>query len=141
MLGIVDFELHTLRLDLYEKEREWSSYDGQLKQIYKVLGSANLDVSLISLSNEKSNVLNEQKEIEEKIQSLYTEDAAKNKKEADKNFANIKKEVSSLKQEISDKEQKMKSLLFEIEDSISFIDSLSVKIEALGLLQKSGDSL
>lgn len=131
LLGIDDFELHTLRLDLYEKEREWSSYDGQLKQIYKVLGSANLDVSLISLSNEKSNVLNEQKEIEEKIQSLYTEDATKNKKEADKNFANIKKEISSIKQEISDKEQKMKSLLFEIEDSISFIDSLSVKIEAL----------
>jgi tetrahydromethanopterin S-methyltransferase subunit B len=131
LLGIDDFELHFLRLQLHEKDREWSSYDGQLKQIYKVLGSANLDVSLISLGTEKNNILSEQKQIEDKITSLYEEDSAKRKKDADKSFAKVKNEISELKQKISIKEQSKKSLLFEVEDSISFIASLDIKIEAL----------
>lgn len=131
LLGIDDFELHTLRLELHEKECKWSGYEGQLKQIHRVLGSADLDVSIISLGTEKNNITKEQKETEEKIESLYLNKDASNKKSADKNFSKVKVEISKIKQEISVKEQKTKSLLFEVEDSISFIDSLNVKIEAL----------
>lgn len=131
LLGIDDFELHFLKLQLHEKDREWSNYDGQLKQIYKVLGSAKLDVSLISLGKEKNNILSEQKLIEDKIVSLYEEDSAKRKRAADKSFTKVKSEISELKQKLSIKEQSKKSLLFEVEDSISFVASLDVKIEAL----------
>lgn len=141
LLGIDDFELHSLRLELYDKERDWSSYDGQLKQIHRVLGSANLDVSSISLATEKSNIQGEQKQIESKIEALYLEDATKSKKNADKNFEKIKKEISEIKQKISVGDQKIKSLLFEVEDSISFIASLEVKIEALSVSTEVTKSL
>lgn len=131
LLGIDDFELHSLRLQLHEKDLEWREYDGQLKQIHRVLGSANLDVSSISLETERRSYLAEQDEIRKSIEGFYASDNKKSKKDAEKNFSKIRDEISNIKQSLSITGQKIKSLSFEVEDSISFIASLDVKIEAL----------
>ena len=141
LLGIDDFELHSLRLQLHDKERDWSSLDGQLKQIHRVLGSANLDVSSMALATEKNNIEDEQKQITAKIEAMYAADSKKAKKSADKNFEKVKSEISEIKHKISLSDQKIKSLAFEVEDSISFIASLDVKIEALSVSTEVTKSL
>lgn len=136
LLGIDDLELHRLRNELNESEREWSGYEGQLKQIVRVLGSADMALGLAAVKKERSDLENELKDLYIKIDSIYAQDKEKNnaqavKKEAKKDFKTIKAEIVNLRKTISHLESEKNSLAFEIEDSREFLLSLQVRLDAL----------
>ncbi len=131
LLGIDDSELHALRLERYNREKEFSGYDGQLKQIYDVFGSADMDINSHALDKEKKDIQKEQQEIDKKIETPYTDNTVARTDDANKNFEKIRNNISKIKQDISIKEQTINSLSFEVEDSYDFIKSLNFKITAL----------
>lgn len=131
LLGIDDFQLHKLRMQLAEKEKFFSQYEGQLRQIYKILGSSEMDVNINALLNEKAKLETEQKTITTRIDSLTVEDGKEATKEAKKEFSAVKKQLSELKQHISNLEEESNALVFDIDDSKEFIESLSIRYDAL----------
>ena len=131
LLGIDDSELHALRLKQYSKEKEFSSCEGELKQILAVLGSDSMDINIHALAKEKNDIQKEQQEIKNKIKAFDINDTTASTDEANKHFLEIKNKISKVKQNISAKEQIIKSLLFEVEDSCEFIVSLDIKLDAL----------
>ncbi len=133
LLGIDDSELLSLKIELNNNEKDFSSYDGQLKKITAVLHDANMDINDISLAAEKKEIYNKQEQIKNKIKDLYADDVSTSMKNANENFAVIKSKVSKIKHEISIAEQKVKSLLFEVKDSCEFIVSLDIKLDALSV--------
>ena len=141
LLGIDDSELHALRLKQYSKEKEFSSCEGELKQILAVLGSDSMDINIHALAKEKEDITKEQQEIENKIKTFDIDDTTASKDEANKHFVEIKNKISKVKQDISIKEQAIKSLLFEVEDSCNFITSLDIKIDALSASTEISETL
>lgn len=131
LLGIDDLELHRLRRQLNEKEKDWSVYEGQIKQIHRVLGSSELNDSLSMLLAKKVNIEAEQKDIRDKISSLYEKQDGRAANSAQTKFDKMKAEIVSLKNNISERQNEQASLDFEINDSMEFITSLEVRIDAL----------
>lgn len=131
LLGIDDFQLHKLKLQLAEKDKLYSQYEGQLKQIYKIFGSSEMDVNINAILLEKKSLENEQKSIAEKIDALYTTDGKENAKEAKKLFKEVKNQLTDLKKQVFLLEQEYDTLVFDIEDSKEFIESLNIRLDAL----------
>lgn len=131
LLGIDDFELHDLRRQLADKEKEFSKYNGQLSQIYRILGSSEMDVSLTHIQQDTAKFVDEKEGIEGKIQELYSEDNTAAKSEAKKEYRKIQKELTSLKKTIHAYEEEQNALVFETEDSKEFIESLNIRLDAL----------
>ncbi len=131
MLGIDDFQLHKLKLKLGEKEKLFSQYEGELKQIYKIFGSSEMDVNIKSIQLDKKKLEDEQKAIAAKIDMLYAADTKAATKEANKQFNEIKNQLSDLKKQAFSLEQERDTLVFDIEDSKEFIQSLNIRLDAL----------
>lgn len=131
LLGIDDFQLHKLKLQQAEKEKLYSQYEGQLKQIYKIFGSSEMDVNINAILLEKKNLENEQKTIATKIDTLYATDGKEATKEAKKLFTGVKNQLTDLKKQVFLLEQERDTLVFDIEDSKEFIESLNIRLDAL----------
>jgi len=131
LLGIDDFQLHKLKLQLAEKDKLYSQYEGQLKQIYKIFGSSEMDVNINAILLEKKNLENEQKTIATKIDTLYAADGKAATKEAKKLFTEVKNQLTDLKKRVFSLEQERDTLVFDIEDSKEFIESLNIRLDAL----------
>lgn len=131
LLGIDDFQLHKLKLQLAEKDKLYSQYEGQLKQIYRIFGSSEMDVNINAILLEKKNLENEQKTIATKIDTLYAADGKAATKEAKKLFTEVKNQLTDLKKQVFSLEQERDTLVFDIEDSKEFIESLNIRLDAL----------
>jgi len=131
LLGIDDLELHQLRVQLNEKEKLFSGYDGQLRQIYKVLGSSEIGANLATITAERAKFEQDLQSINNKIEAFYIEDNKKAVKEANKKFDEVKKGLVKIKGEISQAEEEQHALKFDIDDSKEFIISLSLRLDAL----------
>lgn len=141
LLGIDDSELLSLKLQLNNNEKDFSSYDGQLKKITTVLHDANMDINEISLSAEKKEIEYKLEQIKNKIKNLYTDNNSMRKQDANEKFTQIKSKISEIKQKIFIIDQKIESLLFEVDDSCNFIISLKAKLDALSASTKISESL
>lgn len=133
MLGIDEFELLKLKTDLKNKEREYSNYEGQLRQIYSVLGSAEFELSIEKINSERQKLLIDRLSAEEEISHLYSNKTKFDSKEHEIYAQKLRLELSNLKERISDLGQKKASLQLEIEDSQEFITSLEARLEAINV--------
>lgn len=133
MLGIDEFELLNLKTDLKSKEKDYSNYEGQLRQIYSVLGSAEFETSIDKINAERQRLVDERTATEETISHLYSNQTKFDSKEHELFAKNLRVELSNLKERMSDLEQNKASLQLEIEDSEEFIVSLEARLEAINI--------
>ena len=131
LLGIDDYHLHKLKMNLAEKEKLFSQYEGQLKQIYRIFGSSEMDVNINAILQDRKNFEREQESIADKIDSLQLDEGREASKEAKKKFNEVKKQLTDLKKQIFSLEEERDTLVFDIADSREFIESLNIRLDAL----------
>ena len=130
MCGFYDNILYEKQLKLDQNNKQYDAIEHDLKNIYRILGAAEQEMNLKKLEAVLS-------ELKHKSSELY--DELRKMKESPSDFkdkvpdlaSNIRNELTRIKSDVADLQDEKEQLVFEIEDSRQFIDTLRNRLEAL----------
>ncbi len=131
LLGIDDLEAHELRQKLRTTERKYESIEGELRAIYRILGSTvdefNRERLLESIEERKNEIDKLEQQLSEQLLLSDDELSEENKKSLDELTQQLK-ELTEKKLELVDQSEATKE---ERLDSMLFLDSLEEKVRAI----------
>jgi hypothetical protein len=131
LLGVYNQELYDKKKRLVTAEKEFEDIRREIKATKQFF----VDPLTLNPSHVKSIIENKQKEIaelEEKIISLRNENKEEQYEESSKlEFQKLNEKAIAQREIINDLEHKIHDLIYEIEDSKLFVESLNKKIRAL----------
>lgn len=141
LLGVDDLDLHGLRLQLRDKEKELSDLVGRLKATQEFFTSAGLTPDSSIMTSNLEQIANKRDELRERIN--YLESPVKKEKSVVEAEAvmEIRKELRQVKQILSGHRNRHEALIYEIEDSNLFISSLKERKIALDQSEVTRESL
>ncbi|MCF8089746.1 MAG: AAA family ATPase [Desulfotignum sp.] len=141
LLGVDDLDLHGLRLQLRNEEKELSNLAGRIRATQDIFTSAGLSPDGSQISIQIDQVAKNIDELRERI--AYLESPAKKVKNIDESedVTQIRKELSQTKNTLRELRDRREALAFEIEDSTLFISSLEERKKALSESEATRESL
>jgi hypothetical protein len=141
LLGVDDLDLHGLRLQLRNEEKEISNLAGRIRAMQDIFSSAGLTPDGTQISTQIDQAAKDHDELRERI--AYLESPAKKVKSIgeSEDVARIRKKLSQTKKALREYRDRHEALMFEIEDSTLFIDSLSERKKALTQSEITRESL
>ena len=141
LLGVDDLDLHGLRLQLRNEEKELSHLTGRLKATQEFFTSTGLtpDSSIIKIQLEQKT--KERDAIRERINYIESPVRKVKSVEESKDVRQIREELRQIKKNLRDNRDRREALTYEIEDSIVFISSLNEHKIALDQSEVTRESL
>jgi len=141
LLGADDLDLHGLRLQLRDEEKELSNLVGRLKATQEFFTSAGLTPDSSAVMRQIEQITRERDELRERIN--YLESPVKKVKDVEesKDVRQIREELRQTKQTLRDHRDRREALTYEIEDSVLFISSLKERKNALDQSEVTRESL
>lgn len=141
LLGVDDLDLHGLRLQFRNLEKELSNLIGRLKATQEFFTSAGLTPDSSSIITQVEQIIKEHDELRERIN--YFESPVKKVKsvEESEDVKQIREELRQVKQSIRGHRDNREALTYEVEDSILFISSLKERKNALDQSEVTRESL
>ncbi|MCK4821333.1 AAA family ATPase, partial [bacterium] len=131
LLGVDDLDLHGLRLQLREEEKELANLTGRLKATKDVLIAADLPPEINEIRSQIEKYGNERDELRERINSLESPAHKVRQVEESEDIKTIRKELTETKTNLKKYLESRESLVYEIEDSTLFINSIKERLTAL----------
>ncbi len=134
LLGVDDFKLHDLRLSQIQKQRELSGVSGEVKSLSDTLREIH------SVEEFRADFVDSKiDELEREIQTtqVEVENISTGKSKTDKasekpEIKRLEKKIISSRSELASNRSDLAKLVFEIEDSQRFVDSLTERRNSLG---------
>ncbi|WP_100635526.1 hypothetical protein [Marinomonas sp. ef1] len=133
LLGLDDLESHNLRQDLISANKEFESFNGELKAIYKMFGN---DASLINrqaLINDLSDTQKTINELFEKRGSIQRGEEDDIDDQAKNRIAGLQREIDKLNSDITNITSLRHSIRVELIDTQEFLEALEYR--KIGLSQ------
>lgn len=127
ILGIDDYEILKLKQKLSKKEKEYNILNGEYKQIFDILGTANLEANSQKLEEELKEYREEIEQINNKLDLILNDKINNSQDES----VGIKQNIIKLQKDLSMKIDNCFSLKYEIEDFDNFLNSINNRLEAL----------
>ncbi len=141
LLGVDDLNLHGLRLQLREEEKKWSNLTGRLKATQEFFTSAGLTPDSSTFEVQLEQKTKERDALRERINHL--ESPVKKQKSINESddAREICEELRQTKRDLRGNRERYEALTYEIEDSGSFISSLTERKTALDQSEVTRESL
>lgn len=141
LLGVDDLDLHGLRLQVRNEEKELSALIGRLKATQEVFTSAGLTPDNSSIISQIEQITKEYDELRERIS--YLESPVKKVKsvEESEDVRQIRQDLRQTKQSLRAHRDRREELTYEIEDSVLFISALKERKNALDQSEVTRESL
>ena len=141
LLGVDDLDLHGLRLQLRNEEKELSNLAGRLRATQEILTSAGLTPDGSQIIKQIEQIAKDRDELRERI--TYLESPANKVKSIDESedVAQIRKELTQTKKILREYHDRREALSYEIEDSILFVASLKERKNALTESEATRESI
>jgi hypothetical protein len=141
LLGVDDLDLHGLRLQLRDEEKEFSNLTGRLKATQEILTSAGLSSDRSQIIKQIDQITREHDELRVRINYLESPGKKVISTNESENMKQLQKELMQNKQTLRKHRDRYEALAFEIEDSINFISSLKERKDALVESEVTRESL
>ncbi|WP_296080927.1 hypothetical protein [uncultured Agrobacterium sp.] len=133
LCGAFDTEIYELQQEKRSKEKEFTEANAELKSIFKVVGGGDESMTLDWIEQRRKNLIQERDANSAKL--LEAEEAFYSSQSSEKITLQVQKElykqVQELQVQIREKQAELDSVEFEISDSATFIQTLSMRLEAL----------
>ncbi len=141
LLGVDDLDLHGLRLQVRNEEKELSNLIGRLKATQEVFTSAGLTPDNTAIISQLEQMTKERDELRDRIN--YLESPVKKVKsvEESEDIRQIRQDLRQTNQNLRTHRDRREALTYEIEDSILFISSVKERKNALDQSEVTRESL
>ena len=132
LLGIDDLEMHDIRLRLRETERRLSEVAGELRSMFGVLGQTDhADISVVDFREEVSEAMTEQEDLRKTVADLSSRRSEEVTKEVDERTGTIFEALRNKKERLSDRRRTEQAIVFDLEDSRQFVNTLEDRLSSL----------
>jgi hypothetical protein len=140
LLGMDEFELHDLRLQIRDVDREYDVLVGELKSIFSVLGQTDdSNITILDFTKEQAALIEERRRIAHIVESYSTKRDESARSTIDDKSNALLEELRIVNESISEKSEALSALEIDHGDSESFIQTLSERIEAIDASQGMAD--
>lgn len=141
LLGIDDLEAHELRQNLIKRNKEFESINGELKAIYRILGSS---VDSFNQAKLEENISVRQSEVD-RLEMELIEAASRPSEEVKADVSSALEAISSKLTELADKKanasENIGSLKREKLDTVVFLESIDSRLHAIEMSSNVKDEL
>ncbi len=141
LLGVDDLDLHGLRLQLRDKEKEFDNLSGRLKATKDVLAAVGLPPDITEIREKIKKYTQERDELRERINCFESPTFKDRKAEETEGITNIRRELTEAKKKLKQDLDRREALVYEIEDSTHFINSIQERLTALNESELTRESL
>lgn len=129
--GFDDLQAHALRQQLYSVNKEFDKLDAELRIIYKVLGQTNIKATPIEINSEIDALLNDLKKLDGQLKAKKNDINSFEHTGLAKQAVSIQKQLQKQIGLISELESDFISTMYDISESMEFIDTLLYRKQSL----------
>jgi len=141
LLGVDDLDLHGLRLQFRNEEKELSNLIGRLNATQEFFIVAGLTPDSSSIISQLEQITKEHDGLRERINYLESPGKKEKSVEESEDVRQVRKELRKAKQTLRIRRDRSEALTYEIEDSILFISALKERKTALDQSEVTRESL
>ena len=141
LLGVDNLDLHSLRLQLRETEKELATLSGRLKATRDVLIEAGLSPDIQEIRKQIEHTASERSQLRERINILESKAQAVRKIDESEEIKKIRSDLLETKTNLKKNLDRRETLSYEVEDSLFFINSIKDRLAALNESEATRESL
>jgi len=141
LLGVDDLDLHGLRLQMRNEEKELSNVVGRIKTFQDILVSGGLNPDKNQIKKEIDQCLKKIGELKNRVSYLESQSMKDKRVEEPEEALRMKEKLIQTKISLRNCNDKREALIYEIEDSKLFVSSLNERKKALAESEVTRESL